>query len=206
MKKTLFNDRIAFTILINVMLAAVMLFTSCLPKRYALDLDVPGFHQFIRLKFKLKNDNDKQHGKILMAFDVLRAKILFLSPLNQVYFQLLVEKDRSFLINTRKKKYWLGDFNELIRKMWAIDLNFDDLKRLIQRGTIPEQILADAGLQLNLETSRDTGTPERIILRGDRVELELKILNQRRKKGAVQFYRETSRFDRSGLDQVLVYD
>ena len=188
------------------MLAAVMVFTSCLPKRYALDLDVPGFHQSIRLKFNLRNDNDKQHGKILLKFDALRAKILFLSPLNQIYFQLLVENTRSILINSRKKKYWLGDFNELIRKMWAIDLNFDDLKRLIQGGMIPEQKLDDAGLRLDLETNQETGNPERIILRGDCVELELKILNQRRKKGAVQFYWETSRFDRAGLDQVLVYD
>jgi len=201
------NDRTAGVALILVLvLAGVMLHHSCIPNRYRVNLDVPGFHHSIRLKFNLRSDREQQNGKILMKFDALRAKILFLSPLNQVYFQLLVENNRSFLINSRKKKYWQGDFNELIRKMWAIDLNFDDLKRLIQLGTIPKQKLNDTGLQLDLVKHRETGTPKRITLRGDRVLLDLKILNQRQKKGTVQFYWKVSQFNRTDIDQVLLYD
>lgn len=201
------NDRTVGSVLIFfLVLAGSTLHHSCIPNRYRVNLDVPGFHHSIRLKFNLRNENEQQNGKILMKFDAQRAKILFLSPLNQVYFQLLVENNRSFLINSREKKYWQGDFNELIRKMWAIDLNFDDLKRLIQSGTIPRQKLNATGLQLDLVKHRENGTPKRITLRGDRVLLDLKILNKRQRKGTVQFYWNDSRFKRTDIDQVLLYD
>jgi hypothetical protein len=205
MKNTFLCDRIAGTALIFLVLAGVMISNGCLSNRYNMNPDVPGFHHSIRLKFNLRNDREQQNGKILMLFDALRAKILFLSPLNQVYFQLLVENNQSFLINNKKKKYWQGDFDELIRKMWAINLGFDDLKRLIQLGAIPKQKLNAAGLQLDLEKQGKTGTPKRITLRGDRVLLDLKIINQRQKKGAVQFYWKISQFDRTDIDEVLVY-
>lgn len=184
----------------------VLVFHNCVPKRYTLNLDAPGFHHSIRLKFSLKNDRERQSGKIVMKFDSRRAKILFLSPLNQVYFKLLVENNRGILINTREKKYWEGGFNELLKKMWDINLCFDDLKRLIYLGVIPRQKLKASGFQLELEKDRKSGNPARVVLGNDQVILSLKILNRRQKKGTVQFYLDVSKMTRSEIEQVLIYD
>jgi len=184
----------------------VLVFNNCVPKRYTLNLDAPGFHHSIRLKFSLKNDRERQSGKIVMKFDSRRAKILFLSPLNQVYFKLLVENNRGILINTRESKYWEGGFDELLKKMWDINLCFDDLKRLIHLGVIPRQKLKTSGFQLELEKDRKSGNPTRVILSNDQVILNLKILNRRQKKGTIQFYLDVSKMTRSEIEQVLIYD
>jgi hypothetical protein len=198
--------RIIGSVVFYPVLIWVLVFNNCVPKRYTLNLDVPGFHHSIRLKFSFKNDRERQSGKIVMKFDSRRAKILFLSPLNQVYFKLLVENNRGILINTRERKYWEGGFDELLKKMWEINLCFDDLKQLIHQGVIPRQKLEASGFQLKLEKDRESGNPTRVILNNDQVILNLKILNRRQKKGTVQFYLDVSKMTRSEIEQVLIYD
>jgi len=91
-----------------------------------------------------------------MKFDRDKTKILFLSPFNQIYFQLFVEKSAALLINVKKKKYWEGDFKNLIEEMWNIDLDLDELKMLIMKGIVPERKISQSGMKFTMKDDKKT--------------------------------------------------
>ncbi|MCK4835033.1 MAG: hypothetical protein KAT17_00260, partial [Candidatus Aminicenantes bacterium] len=173
------------------------------PKRYTIDLDSPGTHHSLKLKFNFEDSLGKHNGKILMKYDDRKAKILFLSPLNQVYFKLLVEKNKSLLINTKEKKYWEGNFKCLIKEMWRIDLSFKEFRLLVQEGIIPQQKLAKFDLKFLLEKDNKTGKPKKIKLFNDEISIQLKIQNRKIKRGIIQFHLDLSALQKSDINDVI---
>jgi hypothetical protein len=158
-----------------------------MPRRLTVDLDSPGIHYSLKVKFSFQDRSEKQNGRILMKYDHRRAKILFLTPLNQIYFKLLVENDRAVLINTKKKICWEGEFRRLLREMWRIDLSFPELRLLIEKGTVPRRRFEKNNLEYSLERDDKTGQPEKLRLFNDEISIQLRIQNRKTKKGAIEF-------------------
>jgi hypothetical protein len=183
-----------------------MLVVSCAPRKISLPSDWPGLHNHIKLKFSIKDGEKKDSGKIILKFDRYKSKILFLSPLNQIYFKLYVEKSEALLINTKKKKFWQGNFGILINEMWNIDLELDELKMLIMEGTVPERKVKNSRMVFDLENDKRSGKPRSIKILKDDILLHIKVQNRKTRRGKIEFYVDFSRLEKTELENILLND
>lgn len=129
----------------------------------------------------------RQSFKILLKYDEARDKMLFLSPLNQVYGQLFIENEKVLLINSKKKRYWRGRFKTLIDAIWAIDFTYAEFKELVLAGTIPHKKARESSLKISLEKEEGGDRPARIRIEYNDVTLRIKITDRRVGKGLIDF-------------------
>jgi len=141
-----------------------------------------------------------------MKFDRDKTKILFLSPFNQIYFQLFVEKSAALLINVKKKKYWEGDFKNLIEEMWNIDLDLDELKMLIMKGIVPERKISQSGMKFTMKDDKKTKKPKSIKIQQGEILLQLIIQKRKIKNGKIELYVNFNRYKKSSMRKVLSND
>jgi hypothetical protein len=129
--------------------------------------------------------------------------MIFLSPLNQVYGQLFIENETALLVNTKRKKYWTGDFNRLIREIWSLDFNYAEFKELILTGEIPHRKVKKSGLKISLEKENETKIPKRITIGRRDMTIKIKISNRRTGKGIIDFTPRLKGVDKTGIDDIL---
>jgi hypothetical protein len=181
-----------------------LVFGSCAPRKIALPGDSPGYHNHIKLKFSIRDGENKDSGKIILKFDRDKSKVLFLSPFNQIYLKLYIEKSEALLINTKKKKFWQGDFRTLIDEMWNIDLEFEELKMLIMQGTVPKREIKNSSMAFILEDDKKSGKPKSIKIQKDTILLHIKVQNRKTRKGKIEFYIDFTRLIKTELRNVLL--
>ena len=182
----------------------ILAFGSCTPQNIALPGDSSGYHNHIKLKFSIREGKKKDSGKIILKFDRDKSKVLFLSPFNQIYLKLYVEKSEALLINTKKKKFWQGDFRTLIDEMWNIDLEFEELKMLIMMGTVPKRKIKDSSMVFILEDDKRSGKPKSIKIQKDTILLHIKVQNRKKRNGKIEFYVDFTRLEKTELRNVLL--
>lgn len=157
----------------------------------------------VKLNIKLYRENRKGSGKILWFFDQSRGKMLFLSPLNQVYFELLVERERALLISRKEKKYWSGAFSHLLKRLWNLDVNYRQLLALVNEGAIPRKTDNPKPMVFNIDKSQDSGHPSKIEIISDDVTLKLKISRRKPRSGRLKFTPELKSLKRVGIEEIL---
>ena len=128
---------------------------------------------------------------------------MFLSPLNQIYFKLFVSKENALLINSKKKKFWSGNFDILFERMGNINFKYHELKNLILEGDIPEKKIKKNNLTLFLEKEKKSGKPRNIKITGSDVFIKLKVSRVKNRKGKIKFLPDLSRLKKTDLDDVL---
>jgi hypothetical protein len=165
------------------------------------------FSVTIKVNVKLNDPNSgstkRQSFKILLKFDRQSDKMLFLSPLNQVYGQLFIENEKVLLINNKERKYWKGYFNTLIEEIWALDFTYSQFKDLILNGTVPRERIEDRGLQLSLETDENTGKPDRITINYNNAMIKLRITDRRSGKGIIDFSHPLKHMESATIEEAL---
>ncbi len=145
----------------------------------------------------------KQSFKILLKYDAARDKMLFLSPLNQIYGQLFIENEKVLLINSKKKRYWRGRFKTLINEIWALDFTYAEFKELIMVGTIPQKKALESSLRISLEKEEGSDKPARIRIDYNDVIFKLKISNRRSSKGLIDFSPSLEKVQKATIEEVL---
>lgn len=193
--------------------AAVLLLLSllfaCSRLKYDITPDPNALYSSVTIKVNLKINNPdtgakkRQNFKILLKFDDNRDKMLFLSPLNQVYGLLFIENERVLLVNTKRKKYWKGRFNRLIDEIWALDFNYSEFKKLILTGTIPPKKTAERGMRVSIERDNETQKPGQIDIDYNNVILKLKISNRRTGSGLVDFSPRLKNMSAASIEEAL---
>jgi hypothetical protein len=156
----------------------------------------------VKLNIKLHQEKRKGSGKIIWFYHRDRGKMLFLSPLNQVYFELLVEGERALLISRKEKKFWSGSFSGLLHRLWNIDVPYSQLLALVSEGTIP-QTHHQKPLVFNIEKAQDDGQPSRIEISNDDVCLKLKISRKKTRQGLLKFAPNLESLQRVGIEEIL---
>ena len=160
--------------------SGVILLLLLLPFCSRLDYDIvphkTALYHSLRLKINARNtrDSQKQNFKILLKYDATRDKMFFLSPLNQVYGLLLLEGEKALLINTKKKTYWQGTFNELLREMWDLDFEYREFKQLLVHGIIPERKLQKQGIEISFPGEGSRTEPEKMTITSGNLLLKIK--------------------------------
>ena len=164
---------------------AIFLLT-CGRSQIQLDPQAPGTLTSMTIKVSFSNSEQSGSGRINLNFDSDKARILFLTPLNQLSQQLFLEDEKVILLNSRKKIFWTGRFGTFLFEMWGIDIGYAEFRDLIVDGTIPAESLARNGLEASLRKNRRKGTIERVSIDGDGIKIRLKILSHRYRSGQLQ--------------------
>lgn len=164
-----------------------------------------GFYHSLSLKLniELRQEKRKGSGKILWFFDRFRGKMLFLSPLNQVYYELLVEQEEALLISRKEKKYWKGSFSNLLKRLWNIDVKYHQLMALVNEGKIPRKTRFQQPLVFNIDKSQDSGQPTKIEISGSDVTLKFKISRKKTRQGRLKFDPKLTALQRVGIKEIL---
>lgn len=147
----------------------------------------------------------KQSIKILLKFIETKARMLFLGPpLNRVYAVLETDGEAALLIDSKKKKYWRGDFKTLLLEMWDIDFTYMEFKKLLTTGTVPQEKVTQSGLDVSVEMEQKRSQPRKIIISSENIVLKLKISDWKIRKGPLLFSTNLEKMQESGsLDELL---
>lgn len=191
---------------LSILIFALLTFQYCSSFKYDVTPNVEG-SQYSKVKMKVyyKNKKNKQSGKLLLKYDNNRTKMLLLSPLNQVLLELIMKGENLLLINSKSKKYWRGNFNSFLKRVWNIDLGFRELRLLILEGIEPKNIVEEH-LEFKIEKDKGSGKPKIIRINDDNIFIKLKVINKRVRNGKLDFNKDLSKFHESDIDDVLRND
>ena len=180
---------------------------NCSRLRYDVIPDADAVYHALNLKVNVKVENEnsrqRQNFKIVLKYDENMDKMLFLSPLNQVYGQLFIKNERVVLINTKKKRYWKGRFKRLIKEIWALDFDYSEFRALILEGHIPRDKAKESGLRISLEKEKESERPVRIKIKYRDVLLSLKVSGRRIGEGRIDFSPRLEKAKKESLERVL---
>jgi hypothetical protein len=198
------QKKIAF----SCILFLLFLLPFCSRLKYDVIPHQTAVYHSLRIKVNAKNtsSNQKQNFKILLKYDDSRDKMFFLSPLNQVYGLLLLEGEKAVLINTKKKKYWKGNFSSLLREIWKLDFDYREFKQLMVDGVVPEDKTKKQDIKISFEQNPSSTTrekPQRMqIIRGDLL-LKIKISQRKTGKGIISFTRNLKGMKKTSIRELL---
>ncbi|MBN1196684.1 MAG: DUF4292 domain-containing protein [Candidatus Aminicenantes bacterium] len=186
-------------------LAMVLILAGCGRRYKAPQLAPPGQegHDSVVMRFLAETAKERQKGRLVLDVDGWRARILFLNPLNRVVMDLYMENDRATLVNRGRKRYWRGDFSELIRRMWQLHLSFADLRRLLFNKAVPETLAKQPRLRVQVERDADTGLPEVLRVSDASTRLSLTVLRRRRVTGTLDSQRSLDSLEPADLEEVI---
>lgn len=190
---------------LQISILVILFFSFCSTVKYETEPGIEGYYRLLTLKLNVKDSRQERRGsgKIILKFDDKYSKMLFLSPLNQVYYELHVEREEALLINPKRKKYWRGKFTFLLRELWGINFTYGELERLITDGIIPGRKVRKAALDISVVTDEETEKPVRITITGSDVLLRLKVLNKKLKQGRLKPDPRLAAFRSAHLEEVL---
>jgi hypothetical protein len=207
--------KILFTISLIVVLPWLWMLTGCsrLPYRYDVVPDAASvyYSMAIKVNVRYKDSGQRDNFKILLKYDNSKDRMLFLSPLNQVYGLLVVDPDREdvLLVNTRKKKYWTGPFYLLLQEIWGpgMDFDYNEFKGLLVAGVVPADRLKRRDIKITIEKTSandgETGKPERLTIDAPEVRVRIKVSNRGTGRGRIRFEMDLGRLEVAGIRELL---
>lgn len=194
-------------LVLTVCLLPLFFSSSCSRLKYDVTPSPDAVYYALTLKVNVKvtvdNSRKRQNFKVVLKYDDSRDKMLFLSPLNQVYGQLFIENEAALLVNTKRKKYWTGDFNRLIREIWSLDFNYAEFKELILTGKTPQEKIKKNRLSVSFENDDQSKQPKRITIRHGDMIIKIKISNRRTGNGIIDFTPRLKGVEKTHIDNVL---
>ncbi|MGE5340767.1 MAG: hypothetical protein ACM3SY_04720 [Candidatus Omnitrophota bacterium] len=167
-------------------LTVLVALTGCGITRYTrsdITPDQTHVYHSLTMKVNVKNKETGERGtfKIILKYNDTGDKMLFLSPLNQIYGFLVIERDagqngqHATLVHTKKKQYWKGPFQELLKELWGMDVDYQTFKTLVVEGKVADHELHEKGITVNVEN------PDRI--RIETAEMAVRLLLSNRETG-----------------------
>lgn len=194
---------------LNVVVFVLLLLVlpNCSRLKYDITPDAQAIYHSLRLKFNVKNlhTGEGQNFKVLLKYNDKGDKMLFLSPLNQIYGILLVEDERALLVNTKRKRYWSGDFRYLLKYMWGEDMDFryTQFKQLVTLGIIPQRIIKAKGIDITQEKATDSEAPKTITITNTDVRIKVKIADRKSASGALSLAMDIKPMTRGSIRDLL---
>lgn len=183
----------------------LLLFSSC--ARLPVDVIPSGdsvYHSLtLRVNIKTAGSRRRQNFKMVLKHDDRQDKMLFLSPLNQVYGLLYIDDENALLVNTKKKRYWRGAFRQLIRELWDLDLTYAQFKALVVDGRTPPEETGKKKLHVSFETDAQSRRPVRATIQMETMRIRVKISNRKTGKGRIDFTPRLQGVEHSTINGVL---
>jgi hypothetical protein len=183
----------------------LFLLSACSRLNYDIVPHKTSLYHSLHIKVNARNSDNgqKQNFKILLKYDNTRDKMFFLSPLNQIYGLLLLEGEKALLINTKKKTYWQGTFDELIGEIWGVDFQYREFKQLLIHGIVPESKLKEQGLEVTFPEGSRRDEPETLKISSTDLLLKIKISDRKTGRGTITFSKRLKGMKKTGINQLL---
>lgn len=199
------NNKLFF----SAILCFLILLPSCARLNYDVTPHETAFYHSLRLKVSARNidSKQKQSFKILLKYNDRADKLFFLSPLNQLYGVLVVEKENALLVNTKKKRYWQGKFHVLLYEIWGLDFNYKEFKQLLVKGKLPEKKLKEQQVTISLDKNNSgpgEQEPQQMEILTRELQLKIKISDRKTASGILSFAQELRGLEKSGSIRELV--
>ncbi len=148
----------------------------------------------VTIRAKAVTDRGTEKTKILLYFSNKGDRLIFLGPMNQVIFEILVHGNYSKIIVPKRKQYWSGEFREFLYELWGIDLTYNEIKALLLEQRINSQKLKKNGFDLQIIESEKKKYPVRINLANDDIKLEFRIYEVKKRSGKIVLTKELERY------------
>ncbi len=201
---------------LTYLIASVLLIlfvNGCSGLKYDIQPDDTRIYRSLAIKANVKNKENGKKGsfRILLKYDETADKMMFLSPINQVVGLLTIEGENALLVNSKKKRYWKGRFNTLLREIWGMDFEYAEFKHVLDEGIIPgeklEEKLKERGIDVIIEkiTGNETGakTPERITIETGQMQVKIRITDRKTEKGYIRFAVDTEGMKQTGIRELF---
>lgn len=193
--------------LISGLTILLFLASTCSQVRYDVTPDDILSFRSLRIKVNVKflETNKRGNFKIILKYDSSRDKMLFLSPMNQVYGYLVVERERVLLVNTKKKRYWRGPFYLLLQEIWGhdLDFNYNEFKQLLVEGAVPKTKNRRHQVAIDVTESNEAGKPRRLEISSPNVNVKIRVSGRKTVKGKIRFETDTNGLQRTPIREVL---
>ena len=200
------KSQIKKKIIRNIIISAcIIIFTSCSTYQYKITPETKGSHRMIRLKFNYsdKENKNKGSGKVIVIKKDENKKMFILGPpLGRIYFKLILNKEKTTAVYVKKKRYWEGNFQEFMERIWGVGLSFDDFYSIVVSGEIPEVVKSRKAVDISIKKA-EKGTPETIEIRKNSIYLKLKVLKNQIKSGNIDFNIDKNKLKKSALENLF---
>lgn len=161
----------------------------------------------LRIKVNVKSltSSHRQSFKVLLKYNQDGDKMLFLSPLNQIYGLLVVKNEIALMVNSKKKRYWQGPFKELLKYMWGPDMDFQyhQFKALMVRGTVPQKEVRKRNLNITLQPGVKGSPPHRLEIQSKNIRVRVKISNRKTSSGKLSLKAPVSDMRESSIRDLM---
>lgn len=168
---------------------------------------IPGPGQsvnLVSLKFILRQASGRQTGRIHWKFTGGTSSALFLSPINQVLFEMYAQGETVLLINRRERLFWEGEFQSLIRRYWNMELKLAEIRQIVAEGVVPDALKA-ADQAYRIELFRDSDrSVDRVEISNEESNLSLRIMKRDSRSGVIAPPSNLQKFGRRDLIEDVI--
>ena len=160
-------------------------------------------YKAVTIRVKAVSDKGKEKTKILLGFSDKGDRLIFLGPMNQVLFEILVSGNYSKIIVPKKKQYWEGEFSKFLFDLWNIDLTYNEIKALLLEQRVNAKKLRDSGFSMQILESEKKKYPVSIHLSSNDLRLEFKIYEVMERPGRIILKKELEGYAEVSLEKMI---
>lgn len=193
------------TVSLIIFVSLLFVVVGCSHIKYDVEPDSTRSYHSIDMKVNIKNKETGKKGsfKILLKYDEQLDKMMFLSPINQVMGILAIKVESSILVNTKRKKYWEGEFNTLLKELWGIDIEYGDFKRMLSDGFVPEEKVKERNIQVEIEKDPEGKRPVRVVIETEEMRVQLKITKRETLPGRLRPFVDLKGMKQAGIRELM---
>jgi hypothetical protein len=123
--------------------------------------------------------------------------------MNQIVFKLYIEEEKSVLLNLKKGQRWSGSFVNLFDMMTGITIQFQQLRKLILEGIIPEIDGHQENIKIDIPELSNEKNPRKIEITGSNTLIRFFILKRTDSQVTVNWSPRLDRYQDTDLETVL---
>lgn len=163
-------------------------------------------YKSVRIRVKAVTDQGKEKTKVLLGFNNIGDRLIFLGPMNQVLFEILVQGNHSKVIVPKRKQYWSGEFREFLYELWRVDLTYNEIRALLLEQRVNSRKLKESGFTLQIIESEKRKYPVKINLASHDMRLEFRVYEVRERAGKIVLKKELKGYSKVTLGEMFRSD
>lgn len=191
---------------LSILLVISIFFTACrccTTPRTGLPLEEREYDWY-SIHFTFQDSVSRESGKMICRFFADKTALFFLGPLNQVTARLYGEGEKVLLIPGRGKKFWQGEFRELLYSMWNLDISLQQIRAIFNgEDTFQNQ---QAGIFMEILETDDQGKPSLIRLTGFPSRLMLRVSRRETRRGGFPQRPILTHYHPALLEEIFPHD
>ena len=160
-------------------------------------------YKSVRIRVKAITDQGKEKTKVILGFNNKGDRLIFLGPMNQVLFEILVQGNYSKVIVPKRKQYWSGEFREFLYELWRVDLTYNEIRALLLEQRVNSLKLKKSGFTMQIIESEKKKYPVRINLASDDIKLEFRVYEVKERAGKIVLTKELKGYSRVTLRKMF---